>query len=312
MAAANVLVEDLETLALAPDDAHHLKSVLRLRPGEPVGATDGRGGYVPCVWRGGASSSASSSASSAWLEAVGPAQRAAPRQPSLCVGFVPVKGDRPEWAVQKLTELGVDRIMVLSSERSVVRWQGERLRSHLDRLDRVARSAVMQSRQLWLPAISGGVTVADLLADPSPAVALADMGGRPLAAGLHTILVGPEGGWTPAERGRAGGRVVGLGATVLRGETAARGRGGAADRGALRPGRPRLVAVRPPVAPGPGSLPVPPRSLRLGPFPAPEMAGSQASGSARSAVGPPVQPVQVGSQALFLEPGPPTARRTEP
>ena len=33
-----------------------------------------------------------------------------------------MKGDRPEWAVQKLAELGVDRVVILHSDRSVVRW----------------------------------------------------------------------------------------------------------------------------------------------------------------------------------------------
>jgi 16S rRNA (uracil1498-N3)-methyltransferase len=147
------------------------------------------------------------------------------------VGFVPVKGDRPEWAVQKLTELGVDRIVVLTSDRSVVRWEGARLASHLLRLERVARAAVMQSRQLWLPSILGGVEVTAALGggvdgataagggDSPPA--LADMGGDPPAAGVHTILVGPEGGWSDAERSAAGSRRVSLGPSVLRAETAA-------------------------------------------------------------------------------------------
>jgi 16S rRNA (uracil1498-N3)-methyltransferase len=167
----------------------------------------------------------------------------------LTVGFVPVKGDRPEWAVQKLTELGVDRIVVLSSERNVVRWEGSRLASHLDRLQRVARAALMQSRQVWLPAVSGVVPVESFLAPPGnggspgsvaalpagtagelsgagcpPGVAVADMAGGPLGREVHTVLVGPEGGWSDEERdafGRSAVGVVGLGPAVLRAETAA-------------------------------------------------------------------------------------------
>lgn len=224
-------MEHLDSLVLAPDDARHLSSVLRLRDGEPVGATDGRGGYVPCAW------------SSGRLSAAGPLEVSPPRAPALTVGFVPVKGDRPEWAVQKLTELGVDRIVLLSSARSVVRWEGARLASHLSRLERVARSAVMQSRQVWLPAVGGVSPVASFLggagagglaaggpaaggrAAGGPAgVAVADMGGGPLPAGVHTVLVGPEGGWTDAERDAfraAGVPSVGLAPSVLRAETAA-------------------------------------------------------------------------------------------
>lgn len=234
-----MIVEDLSTLSLGPDDAHHLASVLRLRDGEPVGATDGRGGYVPCVW------------SSGRLTATGSVVTSPSRAPALTVGLVPVKGDRPEWAVQKLTELGVDRIVLLSSQRSVVRWDGPRLESHLDRLRRVARSAVMQSRQVWLPEVAGVTPVASFCAGASggapgaaasassaagavaPAgaprpvaagIAVADMDGGPFPAGVHTLLIGPEGGWTDAERemfGHAGWPTVRLGPAVLRAETAA-------------------------------------------------------------------------------------------
>lgn len=210
---AHVLVDDLQSLELDEGAAHHLTSVLRVRAGEPVGATDGRGGYVPCVFlvsgrRGG-------------LEAVGPVVVSEPRTPSVTVGFVPVKGDRPEWAVQKLTELGVDRIVLLSSALAVVRWEGPRLRSHLARLERVARSAVMQSRQVWMPELTGVVSVRELLSGSESATAVADMSGGPMGASVRTVLVGPEGGWSEAELQLAEGRVVGLGASVLRAETAA-------------------------------------------------------------------------------------------
>jgi 16S rRNA (uracil1498-N3)-methyltransferase len=175
-----------------------------------VGATDGRGGYLPCVWSG-----------AARLEAAGAVSLSARPTPAIGVGFVPVKGDRPEWAVQKLTELGVDRIVVLSSERAVVRWEGDRLASHLDRLERVARAAVMQSRQVWLPMICGGRSVSEELEAGGAGVAIADRGGPSLGAGVGTVLIGPEGGWTEGERGRAGDRVVGLAPAVLRAETAA-------------------------------------------------------------------------------------------
>ena len=210
-----MVVEDLVSLSLAPDDARHLSSVLRLKDGEAVGATDGRGGYVACRYSG-----------SGRLTASGPVAVTPRPAPALTVGFVPVKGDRPEWAVQKLTELGVDRIVLLSSDRSVVRWEGSRLESHLGRLRRVARSAVMQSRQLWLPEISGVVPLAAVLS-PAAApsyLAVADMGGGPVRADVHTILIGPEGGWSDAERdlfARSATPAVSFGPSVLRAETAA-------------------------------------------------------------------------------------------
>lgn len=228
--AAHVIVESLAPagrLELGPEDAHHLASVLRLRPGEAVGATDGRGGYVQCRYAG-----------PGLLEPEGPAEAEPARSPALTVGFAPVKGDRPEWAVQKLTELGVDRIVFLGTDRAVVRWSSDRAASHLARLEKVARAAVRQSRQLWVPAIVGPTALRVLSAGGSDAgVALAQMGGPPPTPGLHTILVGPEGGWSPAELEEST-REVGLGPSVLRAETAAVAAGvllGAMRAGLVRP-----------------------------------------------------------------------------
>jgi 16S rRNA (uracil1498-N3)-methyltransferase len=138
--------------------------------------------------------------------------------PSLTVGLTPTKGDRPEWAVQKLTELGVDRILVLRTERSVVRWEGDRADHHLQRLRRVAREAAMQSRRVWLPELVGPVTVGELLG--AAGVVVADPGGRPPTREDRTVLCGPEGGWSDAERAAAG-PALGLGPGILRAETAA-------------------------------------------------------------------------------------------
>ena len=68
-------------------------------------------------------------------------------RPELTVVFAPVKGERPEWVVQKLTELGIDRIVPLRSERSVVRWTGQRGQATVERLRRVAREAAAQCRR---------------------------------------------------------------------------------------------------------------------------------------------------------------------
>ena len=135
--------------------------------------------------------------------------------PVLTVGLTPTKGDRPEWAVQKLTELAVDRIVVLRTDRSVVRWEGDKVDHHLARLRRIAREAAMQSRRVWLPEVLGVQTLAY-----HPGAGLADPGGRPPATADHVVLCGPEGGWSDEERA-ANPDPVGLGPGVLRAETAA-------------------------------------------------------------------------------------------
>lgn len=179
----------------------HLTRVLRLRDGEVVCVADGRGGYRLCeVTRGD-------------LVPLGERVAQARITPELTVAFAAVKGERPAWAVQKLTELGMDHIVLLQTERSVVRWDHQRAQQHLRKLGRVARGAAAQCRRLWLPSLR----VSDLAAMKS--APLADAGGRPLGADDHCLLIGPEGGWTDGER--EGRDLVALAENVLRTETAA-------------------------------------------------------------------------------------------
>ncbi len=213
-----MLVGDPAAPVLEPDDARHLERVLRLTPGELVVATDGRGRWTRCLYTGGST-----------LEVDGPVELDAVPFPPLTVAFAPAKAERPEWVVQKLTELGIDRIVVLSTQRSVVRWDPRRASGALERLRRVAAAATAQARRVWLPELVGvvGLESLEMVAGaPGRAgragsgIALAEPGGPPPASELTAIAVGPEGGWSPEELS-LGLPTVGLGAYVLRAETAA-------------------------------------------------------------------------------------------
>jgi 16S rRNA (uracil1498-N3)-methyltransferase len=137
------------------------------------------------------------------------------------VACAPTKGERPEWVVQKLTELGIDRVVPLISERSVVRWSGARGASAVERLRRVAREAAAQCRRVWLPEIADVVTFAGLSSLGTPGgVVLAQLSGERPRATQRVVAVGPEGGWSSAEL-TAGWPTVGFGLSVLRAETAA-------------------------------------------------------------------------------------------
>ena len=103
-AAAQVLVDDPGHPELSGPDAHHLERVLRLRPGELVVAADGRGAWTRCRYLGGRRLEPEAAVH----------HEPAPERP-VTVAFAPVKGERAEWVVQKLTELGVDRVVVLDS-----------------------------------------------------------------------------------------------------------------------------------------------------------------------------------------------------
>ncbi len=105
-----------------------------------------------CEWTGGAA-----------LEPLAPLVRHPRPTPLLTVGFALTKGDQPEWAVQRLTEAGADRVVVLMSARCVARWPTAKQERQLDRLREVARQAAMQSRRAWLPEVEGPVPFADLV-----------------------------------------------------------------------------------------------------------------------------------------------------
>jgi 16S rRNA (uracil1498-N3)-methyltransferase len=206
-AAAHVFVDDLQHPQLDDLDAHHISRVLRLRDGERVVASDGVGGWRWCTYRSGGV-----------LEVDGAIDVEPPARPTVGVGFALPKGDRPEWIVQKLTELGVDRIVPFVSARTVVRWDGERAGRQAERLRRVVREAAMQSRQVRLPQLDEPCSFAEVAGQPG--VCLAEPGGDEIDRTDTLVLVGPEGGFT-ADELAGGRRTVALPGGVLRTETAA-------------------------------------------------------------------------------------------
>ncbi len=200
-------VTDLDAPELERDDEHHLRRALRLRDGDALTIGDGRG-----RWR--------TARLGASLESTGPVEVVPALAPPLTVAFALVKGDRPELVVQKLTELGIDRIVPLRAARSVVRWDEAKEAKAIERLRAVARAAAVQSHRPHLPEVADITEPAALVRDHGPGLALAARDGVRLTADVVTLLVGPEGGWDEAERS-LGAPLVGLGANVLRAETAA-------------------------------------------------------------------------------------------
>jgi 16S rRNA (uracil1498-N3)-methyltransferase len=202
-AAAQVLVDDLDVPVVADGDDHHLRRVLRLRDGEVVVAGDGRGGWRRCA------------VAPSGLEPLEEPHRDAREHTPVAVWLPALKGDRSEWAVQKLTELGVDEIGLLRCARGTVRLDEPTAARVLARWARVAREAACQSRRTWLPVLVGPRDVAQVV---TAGAARCDLEGTaPLAAAL---CVGPEGGWDDVER-PGDAAAVSLADAVLRTETAA-------------------------------------------------------------------------------------------
>ena len=197
----HVYVEDLDEPVLADEDRHHLARVLRLRDGDSLTVGDGLGRWRPARF-------------GSDLRIDGEVVEVPAASRTVGVGFALIKGGRPELVVQKLTELGVDHILPLAAERSVVRWDEAKVASQYERMVRVAREAGMQSRRARLPEVAPVAPVESLLD-----AAMAEPGGEVLDTDVDVLLVGPEGGWTPEELQER--RRISLGSTILRAETAA-------------------------------------------------------------------------------------------
>ncbi len=200
-----VYVDDLDGLVVDPDDVHHLQRVLRLRPGAEFAACDGRGNWRVCRF-------------GPTIDIAGDVVAEPAPAHRIGIAMSMVKGDRIDWAIQKMTELGVDDIHLTAMERSVVEWPQPKIARNIARLERIARAASAQSKRAWLPQLHGVVAFSDAVSLPH--AVRADPAGGPPHLGYRNVLIGPEGGWSEAERA-APLPTLALGPQVLRVETAA-------------------------------------------------------------------------------------------
>lgn len=213
-----------QVVTLSGSEGHHAAAVRRLRPGERADVGDGAGMLAECTV-------VTVGKDLVTLEVRAAYAVPAP-QPRLAVVQALPKGDRGELAVELMTEVGVDVIVPWSAGRSITRWQGDRGERALARWRATAREASKQSRRPWLPEIPALATTAavgKLVADSTAAIVLeadatAKLHELPLPeTGEVTLVVGPEGGISPAEREAlldAGATEARLGPTVLRTSTA--------------------------------------------------------------------------------------------
>ena len=212
-------------------EARHAVTVKRLAPGEAVDIVDGAGTRMTGKVVSAAPSGLEVECSSLTVE----------DRPEVRLVLVQAlaKGDRDELAIETATELGVDAVVPWQSERSIVRWKGDRAARAHAKWESTVTAAAKQARRAWIPevraavdttALSAAVEAADL------AVILHEDAVRPLRTVLEAwqgsagagpreilLIVGPEGGISPREVTKLcdkGAVTALLGHLVLRSSTA--------------------------------------------------------------------------------------------
>lgn len=212
---------------VAAEDHHYLFRVRRLAAGDRLVLFDGEGAEADAEVVGAGPRTGT-------LE-VGAPRQVAGAPPRVSVVLSIIKGERMDWCLAKLVELGVGRIVPLCAERSVVRLEPARAERRLERYRSQVRAAAQQSRCALLPRVEaiGGLEAAlAAVADAGLKLLLwEDARAIPLrsalpadAPGAVAVMVGPEGGFTTAEvesAVAAGFVAVSLGRRILRAETAA-------------------------------------------------------------------------------------------
>jgi 16S rRNA (uracil1498-N3)-methyltransferase len=208
-------------VALPSAEAHHLRDVLRVTAGETIELFDDAGllatGLIKHV------------NSANVVVQIDSLEQSATAGLRVSVAAAIPKGDRADWMVEKLTELGVARFIPLATERSVVLPAGK---NKIERWERIAVESAKQSRRSGVMSIAPLTTLAEVLKSNQSGLyfstAQTALPIRQVLDGKQfgelLLLIGPEGGWTTGEEEKmhaAGLMAAKLTDTVLRVETAA-------------------------------------------------------------------------------------------
>ncbi len=209
---------------LPPDQAHHLRHVLRMETGDAAEVFDGTGiGYIGEVEMRGPEVSIRN------LQALPPLDSSF----YLILASALIKPAKFEWMMQKATELGMDEIIPLQTRFTQIRIPPERIGDRLERWQRIVHEATRQCGRRISPRIRPPLEFADFLATEDLAQctrilfyekSLHPWRPESLTAGRIVLCVGPEGGWSEDEiekAAQAGFQTLGLGQWILRAETAA-------------------------------------------------------------------------------------------
>jgi 16S rRNA (uracil1498-N3)-methyltransferase len=223
---------DEKSATLSADETRHLRDVLRLKSGDEIYVFDGAGREFQCAI-------GAIGKDSTQLKLIAEVEPAHPESPlHLTLAIALLKGEKFDLVIQKATELGVQRIVPLATERADVRLRdGQDTSRRVTRWQRIALEAAKQTGRATVPEVTAPMIFSSLttLTDSRSVIRLmfSEREGRSLLAAAVlpdgeppevVALVGPEGGWTNEEielAGQYGWEIVTLGGRILRAETAA-------------------------------------------------------------------------------------------
>jgi 16S rRNA (uracil1498-N3)-methyltransferase len=209
------------SIVLPIAEAHYVRDVLRLEAGSQLELFDDSGNVATGIIKHVNTANVVVDVETIIQPSMGRA--------TVTVAAAVPKGDRADWMVEKLTELGVARFIPLVAERSVVVPAG---RNKIERWERIAIESAKQSRRTGVMNIAPLTTLDEMISSVTTAIYFStaadaiSIGPAVDAIRLEnvTLLIGPEGGWTENEKTRmksAGFTAAALTSTILRVETAA-------------------------------------------------------------------------------------------
>ncbi|MDF1814226.1 MAG: 16S rRNA (uracil(1498)-N(3))-methyltransferase [Verrucomicrobiales bacterium] len=213
---------------LLGDEAHHCRDVMRCGVGDIISVFDGQGREVEAMI-----TAAEKKAVTLELKSEIPT---APLPAKITLGQAIPKGKNMELIIQKATELGVAKIVPLTTTNTVVRLDEKEKSKKQEKWQRVAIEACKQCGQNWLPEVAKPQSVENYIKETTnewKIVAAIDSSSRTLKeiiADRQTVpdavslLIGPEGDFTSSEVEKAvetGFQPMSLGPIILRSETAA-------------------------------------------------------------------------------------------
>lgn len=212
------------SVQLDESNSKHIVQVLRMNEDEALGLTDGKGNLYSAVIR-------KADKKKCIVDIVNKERIAAPeRKISICISLLK-NSNRFEWFLEKATEIGISEIVPLLCKRT------EKQHFRMDRMQQILISALIQSRQCWLPVLHEPIKFSSFFnaeenittyqqkfiahCIPEEKRNLSDLLNSNLASQI--ILIGPEGDFTADEIEKARRHhfiPVALGETRLRSESA--------------------------------------------------------------------------------------------